>query len=143
MLLFRSYLLALLLLSQEVCCPRRLVDHASLADWHCSYLCAELIPSVTEKSVILIKELSFPQTAPTDDAFFNRNWAGACWGRWAGPRLMLDRSTGCASSGLGYDCCCADRQVLNVALLCKKNQKEGGSARASLVAAPMPKSISF
>ena len=39
-----------------------------------------LIPSVTEKSVIFIKELSFPQTAPTDDAFFNRNWAGACEG---------------------------------------------------------------
>ena len=56
---------------------------------------------------------------------------------------MLDRSTGCASSGLGYDCCCADRQVLNVAHLFKKNQKEEGSARASSVAAPMPKSVSF
>ena len=111
MLLLRSYWLALLLLSQEVCCTRRLVDPASLADWRCSYLCSELIPSVTEKSVILIKELSFPQTAPTNDAFFYRDWAGACRGRWAGPRLMLDRSTGCASSGLGYDCCCADWQV--------------------------------
>ena len=40
---------------------------------------------------MFIKELSFPQTAPTDDAFFfNRNWAGTrgvagldpnCW--WA------------------------------------------------------------
>ena len=56
---------------------------------------------------------------------------------------MLDRSVGCASSGLGYDCCCADRQVLNAASLYKKNQKEEGSARASLVAAPMPKSVSF
>ena len=27
---------------------------------------------------MFIKELSFPQTAPTDDAFFNWNWAGAC-----------------------------------------------------------------
>ena len=27
---------------------------------------------------MFIKELSFPQTAPIDDAFFNRNWAGAC-----------------------------------------------------------------
>ena len=71
MLPLRSYWLALLLLSQEVCCPRRLVDPASLADWRCSYLCSELIPLVTEKSVILIKELSFPQTAPTDDAFFS------------------------------------------------------------------------
>ena len=64
-------------------------------------------------------------------------------GHWARPRLMLDRSTGCASSRLGYDCCCADRQVLNVAFLCKKNQKEYGSARASPVAALMPKSVSF
>ena len=22
------------------------------------------------------------------NAFFNRNWAGTCWGRWAGPRLL-------------------------------------------------------
>ena len=56
---------------------------------------------------------------------------------------MLDRSTGCASLGLGYDCCCADRQVLNAAHLCKKNKKEGWLARASLVAAPMPKSVSL
>ena len=56
--------------------------------------------------------------------------------------LMLDRSTGCVSSGLGYDCCCADRQVLNAARLCK-NEKERGSARALPVAAPMPKSIPF
>ena len=42
-----------------------------------------LIPSVTERSASFVKELSFPQTAPTDDAFFNRNWAGACWDRWA------------------------------------------------------------
>ena len=56
---------------------------------------------------------------------------------------MLDRSTGCASSDLGYDCCCADRQVLNVVLLCKKNQQEEGSARALPMAAPMPKSVSF
>ena len=24
-----------------------------------------------------------------DDAFFNWTWAGACWGRWAEPGLML------------------------------------------------------
>ena len=74
--------------------------------------------------------------------FFNQNWAGVCTGRWAGPRLMLDRSTGCVSSGLGYDRCCADRQVLNAACLCKKDHKEEGSARALPVAAPMPKSVS-
>ena len=55
---------------------------------------------------------------------------------------MLDRSTGCASLSLGYDCYCADRQVLNAARLCK-NKKEGGSARAAPVATPMPKSDSF
>ena len=55
---------------------------------------------------------------------------------------MLDKSIGHASSGLGYDCCCADWQVLNATRLCK-NKKEGGSARASPVAAPMPKSVSF
>ena len=56
---------------------------------------------------------------------------------------MLGRSTGCASSGMRYDYRCADRQDLNVALLCKKNQKEEGPARAVPVAAPMPKSVSF
>ena len=25
----------------------------------------------------------------TDDAFFNRNWAGACGGRWVGPKLLM------------------------------------------------------
>ena len=37
----------------------------------------------------------------------------------------------------------ADRQALDVTLPCKKNQREEGSARASPVAAPMPKSDSF
>ena len=32
---------------------------------------------------------SFPQTAPTNDAFFNQNWAGACWGRWAGTGTVV------------------------------------------------------
>ena len=42
---------------------------------------------------------------PTDDAFFNRNWAGACWNYWVGP-LALD-----------------------VGLLCK-NEKSKGSTGA-------------
>ena len=88
MLRLRSFWPALLLLSQEAYCPYRPVDPASLADWRCSCLCSELIPSVTEKSVIFVQELSFPQTAPTDDVFSNRNWAGAYGGRWAGPRLL-------------------------------------------------------
>ena len=68
---------------REVDCPPRLTGLASLEDWRCSCLCSELIPSVTKRSALFVKELSFPQTAPTDDAFFNRNWAGASWGRWA------------------------------------------------------------
>ena len=39
-----------------------------------------------------------------------------------------------------YDYYRADRRALNMALLSKKNQQE---ARASPVAAPMPKSVSF
>ena len=37
----------------------------------------------------------------------------------------------------------ADRQALDVTLSCKKNQKEEGLARASPVAALIPKSDSF
>ena len=43
----------------------------------------------------------------------------------------------------GRTAAAADRQALDVALPCKKNHKEEGSARASPVAAPMPKSVSF
>ena len=35
---------------------------------------------------LFVKELSFLQTTPTDDAFFQPDWAGACWGRWADTR---------------------------------------------------------
>ena len=44
------------------------------------------------------------------------------------------------SSGLKWDCCSVGLQALDVALFCK-SKKEGGSARASPVAAPMPKSV--
>ena len=44
---------------------------------------------------MFMKELSFPQTAPTDDAFFNRNWAGARRSRWVGPRLLMGPTGGC------------------------------------------------
>ena len=43
---------------------------------------------------------------------------------------------------LNWDRNIDDPQALGVALLCK-NKKEGGSARASPVPAPMPKSVSF
>ena len=55
--------------------------------------------------------------------FFNRNWAGVCLGRLAGPGLKLGWSAGYASSGLGLDRCCADRQALSVILLCKKESE--------------------
>ena len=45
-------------------------------------------------------------------------------------------------SGLKWDCCSAGLQALDVALP-YKSKKEGGSARASPVAAPMPKSVSL
>ena len=57
-----------------------------------------------------------------------------CW--WAGLQAP-------GSSGLKFDCCSAGLQALDMALLCKRNKKEGGSARASPVAPSMPKSVSF
>ena len=60
-----------------------------------------------------------------DDVFFNRDWAGACRGRWAGPGLLADWVA-----------------APDVALLCKI-KKEEGSARALPVAAPMPKLVSL
>ena len=92
-------------------------------DWRCSRLCSGLIPSITEKSALFVKELSFPKTAPTDDAFFNRT--GMERVGVVGPELglLLDWSTGSGA-----------------ALLCK-DKKEEGSVRVSPVAAPMPKSV--
>ena len=78
-----------------------------------------------EISALFVKELSFPQTAPTNDAFFNRNWVRACWDRWAGLGLLLGRWL-----------------ALDAALPCK-NKRQRGSAGASPVAAPMPKLVSF
>ena len=62
--------LALFLTRREVDYLRRLAGPASSEDWRCSFLCSELIPSVVERSALFVKELSFPQTAPIDDAFF-------------------------------------------------------------------------
>ena len=115
--------LASLLTCREVGCLRRLVDPASFENWRCSCLCSELIPSVTKRSALFVKELSFPQTTPTDDAFFNRTeleHVGV-----VGPELglLLDGSTG-----------------FGIALL-YKDKKEEGSARASPMASPMPKLV--
>ena len=68
-----------------------------------------------------------------DDAFFQPDWAGACWGRWVG--TMADAELVCKLW--------VDLQTLCVALLCKNNKKEEGPAGASPVAASMPKSVSF
>ena len=46
------------------------------------------------------------------------------------------------SSGLRYRHCNVDEQIIITTLLCR-NKEEGGSAWASPVAAPMPKSVSF
>ena len=43
----------------------------------------------------------------------------------------------------GRTAAAVDRQALDVALPCKKNQKEEGPARALPMAASMPKSMSF
>ena len=96
---------------------------ASLEDWRCSCSCSELIPSVTERSVLFVKEQPFPQTTPTDDAFFNRIGLERVGVVGLEPGLPLDWS--------------AD---FGVVLLCK-DKKEEGSARASPLAAPMPKSV--
>ena len=88
MLPLRSYWPALLLMAQEAYCPRRLVDPASLERGSC--LCSESIPSITEKSVIFMQELSFPQTVPTDDASFSTGTGLERVGfRWVGPRLLM------------------------------------------------------
>ena len=90
-----------------------------------------------------MKELPFPQTAPTDDSFFNRTglecvgvvgpepgllWTGLkALDRRAGPGLLLGWYLGsvCGSS------------------LQKRTRKKKGLAGASPLAAPMPKSVSF
>ena len=86
-------------------------------------MCSELIPSVTEILVLFVKELSFPQTAQTDDAFFNRTGVERVEIVGLEPRLLLDWSAS-----------------FSVVLL-YEDKKEEGSARASPVAALMLKSV--
>ena len=74
--------------------------------------------------------------------FFNRNWAGACGGRWAGPRPLSGGTGGCRIVWVLEDGCNVDLRAPIEAPLCK-NKEEGGSTRAWPVAAPMPKSDSF
>ena len=74
--------------------------------------------------------------------FFNRNWAGVCWGCYDGPGLLAGwfASSWIVKAEIG--CCNAGLQALGVTLL-SKNKEEGGSPRALPVAAPMPKSVSL
>ena len=67
--------------------------------------------------------MSFPQTEPTDDAFFNRTGMERAGVVRPEPGLLLDWSTS-----------------FGTILLCK-DKKEEGSARALPVAAQMPKSV--
>ena len=64
-------------------------------------------------------ELSFPKTAPTDDALFNRNWAGGWWNRWA--RIGTVAGSGCFAP--------------------LKKQVTKGIGGGSSAASPMPKSV--
>ena len=82
-----------------------------------------MIPSVTERSVLFVKELSFPHTAPTDDAFFIRTGLERVGVVEPEPGLLLDWS-----AGFGI-------------VLPYKDKKEEGSTKDSPVAAPMPKSV--
>ena len=74
--------------------------------------------------------------------FFDRNWAGACGGRWAGPRPLAGVTGGRRIVWILEDGRNVDQRAPIKTPLCK-NKEEGGSARAWTVAAPMPKSDSF
>ena len=73
---------------------------------------------------LFVKELSFPQTAPTDDAFFNRT----------GLELV-------GVVGLDQDCRWADLQAPLSLSPAEKNKKEEGPAGVSPIAAPIPNSV--
>ena len=77
-----------LLRLREVGYPPHQAGLAFSKDWRGSCLYSKLIPSVAEISALFVKELSFPQTTPTDDAFFNWNWAGAYRDHWAGTGIV-------------------------------------------------------
>ena len=91
---------------------------------------------------MFMQELSFPQTAPTDDAFFQPELGWSVWG-----------SLGWTKSAGGLDWRMPDRLAVEdhcsidlwtlIEVLPYENKEEGGSARASPVAAPMPKSVPF
>ena len=108
---------------REVGYPPHLAGLASWEDWRGFCLYSEFILSVTKISALFVKELSFPQTAPTDDAFSIGTWlerAGI-----AGP--VLEPSLG-RSASFG---CCAPLQE-------QERKRIGGGLP---IAAPMPKLV--
>ena len=62
------------------------------------------------------------------------------WGRWAGPRKLVDGTGGCRIVYGGMESPHVDLQAPTDSA---KTKKEKGSAKAWPVAAPMPKSDSF
>ena len=38
---------------------------------------------------IKMRKMRYEKSMIPDDVFFDRNWAGACGGRWVGPRLLM------------------------------------------------------
>ena len=109
-------------------------------DWRCSNLCSWLIPSVTERSVLFVKELSFQQTAPTDDAFFQSDWIGEYWGRRAGDRTAagLVCRLWIIGSEIGLWLGWSAGSGCGAPLQRQERRRVGG---VSPVAAPMPKSV--
>ena len=74
--------------------------------------------------------------------FFNRKWAGACGGRWAGPRPLAGGTGECRIVWVVEDRCnliCGLRSKH----LSVKTRKKGGRQGLWPVTAPMPKSVSF
>ena len=77
-----------------------------------------------------------------DDAFFNQNWAGACGRRWAGLGSLEGWSAGSwiVWVEVGSLQCWSVGSGRGTPL---QKGEWWASARASPVAAPMPKSVSF
>ena len=85
---------------------------------------------------------AFPQTAPTDDAFFQPELGWSAWGS-LGWTKTADGLNWRMPDRLGSGRIAAMLVYRLWTLSCKKNQKGEGPARALPVAAPMPKSDSF
>ena len=91
----------------------------------------------TKTELLCSVNLFFDLVLGFDDAFFQPELGWSVkGGRWVRPRLLAGWTGGCRIVWA------VDLRTLNVSLLCQ-NKEEGGSSRASPVAAPMPKSVSL